>query len=145
VRDHSLVLRKAIVAALRANAGVRALVDNRVYGVTVAKDMPTWPSDDNPAYVKMGLPTVGPSEPSGINGSDIRVAVHGFARGPSEDLAVMLSNAIVEALDKQAIAMSGGISLRELRCISSQTVPDAGSPSDFHCIVQLAALTAEPA
>lgn len=146
MRDHSLLLRRAMVAKLLADAGVAAICGMRVYGEQVPADMPTWPSDANPAYVKTGMPVVGPSNPSGINGGDVSFAVHGFAKGPGMDLAVNLSNAIVSALDRiTPFALAGGATVREVRATLAQTITDADSPSDFHCIVQFAALTAEPA
>lgn len=145
MRDHSLLVRQAVVVALLADAGVSALVDQRVYGETVDPEMPTWPGDTNPAYVKMGLPIASPSEPSGLNGGEVRFAIHGFAAGPSSDLAEQLKGAIISALDLKPLPLSNGAVMRDLRCLLSSTVSDTGSPSDFHVIVQLAALTAERA
>jgi hypothetical protein len=145
MRDHSLLVRQAVVMALLADAGVLAIVGQRVYGETVDPEMPIWPSDTNPAYVKMGLPVTSPSEPSGLNGGEIRFAVHGFAAGPSSDLAEQLKGAVIAALDLKPLPLSGGAVMRDLRCQLSSTVSDTGSPSDFHVIVQFAALTAERA
>lgn len=145
MRDHSLLVRQAVVVALLADASVSAIVSDRVYGETVDPEMPTWPSQANPAYAKMGLPIASPSEPSGLNGGEVRFAIHGFAAGPATDLAEQLKGAIIAALDLKPLPLSGGAVMRDLRCLLASTVSDTGSPSDFHVIVQIAALTAEPA
>lgn len=146
MRDHWIYLRRAVVAALRSDAAVATLVGARVYGEQVPVDMPVWPSDANPAYVKVGMPIKGPSNPSGQNGGDISFAIHGFARGPGTDSAEALAGAVVKALDSKTLTLTGSTAtLMSLRCTASQTVTDAESSSDFHAIVQFAALTAEPA
>lgn len=145
MRDHSLAVRQAVVTALRAASAISDIVEARVYGQQVPAEMPDWPSADNPAYVKMGGTSATPNAPSGINGASSSFIVHGFAQGPGDDLAHALKDAIIATLDEQTLTLSGGATLRNLRCTLAQVIADAASPSDFHAIVQFAATTAEPA
>jgi hypothetical protein len=109
VRDHSLELRKALVALLRANAGVVGLVPAaRIYGERPKDKDPVWP------YILIGVVIAGPHSPSGVNGSDASLAIHCFA------------------IPRVAVA-------------STQVIPDAGSPKDWHGLVNISALTAEAA
>jgi hypothetical protein len=139
VRDHSLELRKALVALLRANAGVVGLVPAaRIYGERPKDKDPVWP------YILIGVVIAGPHSPSGVNGSDASLAIHCFAPGPTADAAYRINKAVVAAVDEKRLDL-GGVAIPRVAVASTQVIPDAGSPKDWHGLVNISALTAEAA
>ncbi len=92
-RDLSLALRKAIVAALEDSAAVTAIVPvERIHAVEPPGE-PPWP------FIRYGLVAPAPFRASGLDGTRLALALHGFARGPQEDAVAELGAAIAAALD----------------------------------------------
>lgn len=135
-RDHSLPFRQGLVERLRADPGLIALVGARIYGERPKGD-PDWP------YVLVGTVLAAPYAPSMLAGSDLSLAVHCFVRGPSADQAYLINKAVWAALDERAMTLPGGTTCMRVAVRTSEVISDAGSPTDWHGLVFLTALTAE--
>jgi hypothetical protein len=99
--DPSLLVSAAILARLKADAGVVAVVAQRVFDVVP-------PEADRP-YVSLGQPQVIPIRTGyGCDpGAEIAVAVHGWTIGPESVVSRQLGAAIVAALDEHELVMTG--------------------------------------
>lgn len=133
--DHSLPLRRAVVAALAADPAVAAIVEARVYGPAVPSN-PKWP------YVRCGLVIAAPWEATKLNGMQATFAVSGFAKSADESAAAILGAAIQKALDGNDLDMDGS------HCVSldwtqSQVVRDTAEADAYHAIVQFEATTSD--
>lgn len=124
--DVTLVVREAIITALRANAGVASLVDPaKVFGM--------WsPEDTVYPFVRYGAPDTRPFRATGIDGSSIAVTIHVFADGPSEDQACLIAAAIVKALDSAALSIGADGETANIRWTGGQTLSDASEPDICH-------------
>ncbi len=92
-RDLSLAVRKAIIAVLEDDAAVTAIVPvARLHAVAAPAD-PVWP------FIRYGFATPLPFHATGIDGTRIAGALHGFAKGPQEDAVSALGAAMAAAID----------------------------------------------
>lgn len=131
--DVLLPARKVILTALKANAGVLALVPKASIYPQVAAAVPDWP------FILYGSPSGVPIRSSCVDGLEITVAVHSFAKQrmqgsqtveTAEDHACRIGAAVVACLDGSRLALPAGY-LRILHT-SSQLLIDGGEADAFH-------------
>lgn len=133
--DHSLALREAIVAYLRAAPQVAAIVDARVYGEQPPA-VPEWP------FIRYGLPTMEAYEASGWAGATHDVVLHCFAKGPGMDAVGVLNKAVVDVLDGVDVAPAGTMAV-QFEWQSTQVIRDTDEAGAYHGIVSFTVTTAE--
>ena len=97
--DPSLELQAAIVGVLKNNAGVQAVVGQRVYDEIPPN--PTFP------YISLGDNQVLPDKADCIDGVEIFWQIDGWARDPTFPMTKQISKAVVAALDDQQITVTG--------------------------------------
>ena len=123
-----LLLRRAIVAHLRADATVTALIPAaRIYGAR-SPATPVWP------FVRYGVSDAVPAY-------EITAPLHVFSKADFTDEAVLIADAIGNSLDEQVLGMSDGRNAH-LRWAGARVIPDAAEASAFHAIVTIAATVA---
>lgn len=104
--DFSLDIRRAIVAHLRADATVTALVpSSRIYGEFVATptgQQPTFP------FIRLGYSQSSPFEATCWDGSDNTVTVHVFAQGPGTDSVETIASRVIQSVqDMEPASIEG--------------------------------------
>jgi Protein of unknown function (DUF3168) len=97
--DPSLELQAAVVTALKANAGVVAVVGSRVYD-----NVP--PSATFP-YISLGDSQVLPDKADCIDGTEIFFNLDGWSRDTRFPECKTISKAVVAALDDQPLTVTG--------------------------------------
>lgn len=137
--DPLLSARRAIMAALKANAAVTAIVPAaRIYPQSAPASL-TWP------FIKMGSPSDVPITATCLDGSELVVAVHGFAKPrkqgnqvveTAEDHASRLAGAIRGALHKRRLDLDGG-GYASIRFTNRQLLIDGAEADAYHCVVNL--------
>jgi hypothetical protein len=132
--DHSLALRQAVIAALRTNAPLAALVGQAVY--ERVPNPVTWP------YLRYGVDILSPYEATGTSGGDLALTIHVFAKGPASDQARQIVRAVHVALDGARLALFSGF-LIDIAFTGSQLLEDQSEPNAYHGIVQFDARTGE--
>ncbi|WP_333571312.1 DUF3168 domain-containing protein [Sphingomonas sp.] len=135
--DSLIPARRAILGALATSADVTAIVPAaRHYPMTASS--PAWP------FILYGAPASVPIRATCLDGSEITVAVHGFAKPryqggqmveTAEDHAGRLGAAIARALDGQNLEIPAGRA--KVRHTGSQLLIDGAEADAFHCVVNL--------
>jgi len=97
--DPSLELQAAIVSKLKNDAGVNAVVGQRIYDEV--PNNPTFP------YISLGDNQVLPDKADCIDGVELFWQIDGWARDPTFPMTKQISKAIVAALDDQPLTLSG--------------------------------------
>lgn len=97
--DPSLELQAAIVSKLKNDAGVQAVVGQRIYDEVPSN--PTFP------YISLGDPQVLPDDADCIDGTEIFWQIDGWARDPTFPMPKKIAKAITAALHNQDITVSG--------------------------------------
>lgn len=133
VIDHADEVREAVIEHLKATAGIKALVGGRVHDEP--KTNPKWP------FIRYGTPISGGFEATCWDGSEHRITLHGFAKGPGRKPAQTLAKAIVAAMEAFSPTTLGIVSLE---WIGSQVQPDPAEKSAYHAIVEYEVVTAQP-
>lgn len=133
--DALLPARRAILAALKADAALTALVPAaRIYPQVSPVPSPVWP------FIIYGSPSGLPIRAACVNGTEITVAIHSFAKvrmqgaaivETAEDHAARIGAAVVAALDGKRPALPGGGYLSILSR-STQLLIDGGEADAFH-------------
>lgn len=104
--DKSLDIRRAIVAHLRSDADVIALVpSSRIMGefaVIPNGEQPTFP------FIRMGYSSARPFEAVCWDGSENTVTVHVFAQGPSSDSVEAISKRVINSIQNMNPASLDG-------------------------------------
>lgn len=127
------LVRRAVLAKLKADTGLIAIVPAaRIYPQAVPVE-PGWP------FLKMGPSQTLPRRAACLNGGDVTMDVHAFARGSAsetaEDHASRIGAAIETALRDNNLALEGGgnarIRLSDIRLLQDDE-PDA-----FHWLAQI--------
>ncbi len=141
--DRTLEVRRAVLTALKADAGLIAIVPAAsIYPMTVPAE-PTWP------FIKMGAPSGIPIRGACVDGVSGIFAVHGFSKGrytgqrlveTGEDHAARIGAAIAAALDKQGLMLDDDIRLHVL-WTNSQLMMDGAEAGAFHAIENFAVRT----
>lgn len=97
--DPSLELQAAIIGKLKNDAGVQAVVGQRVYDEVPPN--PTFP------YISLGDNQVLPDKADCIDGVELFWQIDGWARDPTFPMPKKISKAVVAALDDQPITVTG--------------------------------------
>jgi hypothetical protein len=122
--DLTLAVRKELVKAMRANAALTALVSaTRVYGVE-SPATPVWP------FIRYGFPTAVPNRGTCLDGRDVTVAIHAFAKGPGEDAASAIGWAVEQAIDGLHFSLDG-YSI-DVQVTGAQIIRDTDEASAYH-------------
>ncbi len=95
--DPSLALQKAIVAALKADAGVNAIIAGRVYDAV--------PGGAAKPYVSFGAFQLLPEHGDCLDGGEAIVTLDGWAAGPDSVAVKQLGTAVAKALDRAELAL----------------------------------------
>jgi invasion protein IalB len=95
--DASVPLQKALVAALKANAAVNAIVAGRIYDQV--------PVDAVKPYLSFGPWQVIAEQGDCYDASDISVQIDGWSAGPGSIEAKKIGRAVRAALDQQQLAL----------------------------------------
>jgi hypothetical protein len=151
--DYSLQVRRAIMAAMKFDTGIAALIPAaNQYPSTVPPEKPAkpvagqryreWP------FTRYGAPIAAPFRTSGLNSSSIRVTLHAFTRQllnaggaiieTAEDRSWKMAAAIKTGLDGRVLPIEGGMHVT-LSWIGSNSIMDGDEPDAWHAIVNLLA------
>lgn len=134
--DPSLPLQAALVAALKAAAGVTALVSTRVYDA--APESPTFP------YVTLGDGQVIPDKADCIDGVEIFAVIDCWSRANGYPEVKRLAAAVVAALDDnpQDLTVAGyNLVIFEIQSVNYMRDPDGQTRHaalTFHAVIQAA-------
>lgn len=139
--DSSLYVKRATLAALKASAGVVALVPaTRVYPLQRP------PAPVRP-WIGYGVPIAEPFRASCLNGTSTSLALHNFtetsgagaATKSGEDTAFGINAAVKEALDGATIDLTAyGCPVpatAHYTCTASQVIQDGAEADKFHGFV----------
>lgn len=129
--DQWLPLRKAWVAHLLATSAITDIVGQKIFG-----GQPT-PLPSKP-FIRIGPQISAPFSGYGWRGSAHRLTTHCFASGPFSDQAAQIAAAVVASANDFYIA---SLDIVDLQWAGTNTIPDSGSPSDWHAIVDFAITT----
>lgn len=136
-KDSTLTVRRAVLAALKGDAAVTALVPAANIYPQSPPGTPDWP------FIRYGGPTAIPITGSCLDGCEIVVAVHGFAKPrysaggamteTAEDHAARIGAAIAAALDKRRLTLDAGYKART-RWTGSQLLQDGAEADAYHTV-----------
>jgi len=135
--DALLPARRAILATLKADLAVTELVPASSIYPQVAAPSPTWP------FIIYGSPSGLPIRSACVDGTEVTVAIHSFARArmvgsqmmeTAEDHAARIGAAVARALDGKRPELPGGGYLR-ISYRGSQLLIDGAEADAFHHIV----------
>lgn len=138
--DHSEIVKEAIIKLLKEDFPVKTIVGKRIYDQPSAD--PTWP------FIRLGLPSATPYEASRLSGSEHRISIHAFAKGPQQTKINALSKAIVAAMDDFSLDAVPGletISTLEFQWRGTQVLYETDSPASFHAVIIFEIVTAQAA
>lgn len=131
-------VRRAVLARLKADAGLTALVPAASIYPQAVPDEPAWP------FVKLGPTGTLRLRAACVNGGTVRVDVHAFARAresggavveTAEDHASRIGAAIEAALADNRITLETG-AIARVRLSDYQLMQDE-EPDAFHWFAQL--------
>lgn len=143
--------RRAVLARLKSFAGLTALVPAAEIHGQVPLGVPDWP------FVKLGAPRSIPIKGACLDGADVAIPVHAFARArqngagamieTAEDHASRIGAEIEKALDDkgETVTVGVGVSVRlRYRISDIQLLVDGADSSAFHyvCTVRARAIAA---
>jgi Protein of unknown function (DUF3168) len=114
--DPSLQLQKAIVAKLKADPGVTAIIAGRVYDAI--------PNAAVKPYVSFGLFQLLPEHGDCLNGGEAIVTLDGWAAGPDTVQIKQLGTAVAKALDEAELALDAPQRLVEMTIEQTQYMRD---------------------
>lgn len=125
--DFTLPVRQSVVAHLKADAAVTALVSaSRIYG----EESPIQPEYP---FIRYGLPFSAPYEATCWDGSTHRVTIHVFARGPFTDAAARIAKAVVASIDTLDL---GALSLVDSEWVGNTWFRDTDETSLYHVVCE---------
>lgn len=132
--DDLLAARRAILTTAKADTALTTLVPAaRIYPQASPVPSPTWP------FIIYGAPTGLPIRAACVNGTEITVALHSFAKArmqgsamveTAEDHAARIGAAVAKALDGKRPALATGY--LAIRFTGSQLLIDGGEADAFH-------------
>ena len=133
--DPSLALQKAIVAALKADAGVNAIIAGRIYDAV--------PGGAQKPYVSFGPFQLLPEHGDCLDGGEAFVTLDAWAAGPETVQVKSLGAAVARALDRAPLTFDDGQRLIEMSVEQTQYMRDPDGTT-AHGIITVHAWT-EPA
>lgn len=132
--DSTQEVRRVCLGRLKATDAITDIVADRIYA-EAARKTAVWP------FVIWGAPTLVPVRASCVDGSEITVAVHGFASPrkdgrvvleEAEDVAFRLGAEIARTLDGYRAEIADGTAA--FRWTGSQLLIDGGEGDAFHTV-----------
>lgn len=132
--DYSLPVRRAILTALKGNDALTAIVPAANIHPQSPAGTPSWP------FVKYGAPSPLPISAACVDGSEITVALHSFAKPrtsagavveTAEDHAARIGAFVAAALDRIRLTLDGGTHAK-VRWTGSQLLQDPDEADAFH-------------
>jgi hypothetical protein len=133
--DPSLELQKAIVAALKADAAVTAIINGRIYDAV--------PGGATKPYVSFGPFQLLPEHGDCLDGGEAFVTLDAWAAGPDTVQVKQLGTAIARALDLAPIVLDAPQRLVEMSVEQTQYMRDPDGIT-AHGVITVHAFT-EPA
>ena len=133
-KDRTLPVRRAILTALKADTAVIALVPAASIHPQSPLQEPSWP------FIKYGAPAGLPVRASCVDGSEIDVAVHSFAKPrysgkamieTAEDHCSRIGAAVLGAIDAHRLPLQTGESAR-VRTTGWQLLQDGDEADAYH-------------
>jgi len=140
-RDSSLQLRRAVLAALKGDSGVTALVPAASIHPQAPRTVPSWP------FVRYGTATGVPRLASCVDGAEYEFRLHAFAKDrgeagaiveTAEDHAHRIGAALSRSIGGKRLSLDGG-SHAALRVERFQVIQDGPEAGAFHAVVDLSA------
>lgn len=134
--DSTLAVRKAGLTRLKNDAAVTAIVPKARWYPQVTPANPEWP------FGKSGAPSATPRRAACLDGAEITLAFHGFAKDrvsasrvveTAEDHAARLGAAMAKSLDGHYADIPGGRA--RFQWTSSQLLMDGAEAGAFHVVV----------
>ncbi|WP_257541026.1 DUF3168 domain-containing protein [Sphingobium sp. CFD-1] len=132
--DPSLAIRGKILAALRSDAALTAIIPaSRIYKSQTPSE-PTWP------FIRLGVLMNAPLRLDGGSGGDVTGAVHCFTKGGDdpEAMAMQINAHVARILDSiddtEADELDIGVHVTQ-----SQVMEDGSEASAYHGIVSIRA------
>jgi hypothetical protein len=133
--DSTLLARQVVLQILEADTDLLALVAKGSIYPQRTDANPAWP------FIRCGSPSVLPVRAACVDGGNLTMAVHGFAKprmeGESivetaEDHASLIGAAIARALDRQKVPIAGGT--LTISWQGSQLLQDPEEADAFHTV-----------
>jgi hypothetical protein len=130
--DPSLQLQKALVAVLKADAGVNAIIAGRIYDAV--------PGGAVKPYLSFGPFQMLPEHGSCLDGGEAFVTLDGWAAGPDTVQVKQLGAAVAKALDLAPIVLDAPPRLVEMTIEQTQYMRDPDGIT-AHAVITVHALT----
>lgn len=134
--DYSLALRRAVLKALKADAGVVAIIPAGSLYPSVVPTARTFP------FGRYGAPQTTPFRLSGLSASSHRFTYHTFVNSlptrTAEDRAYDVANSIQEALEGRNLPLEGGMHAT-VSWLGSNCLIDRDEPTNWHAVINFAA------
>jgi hypothetical protein len=130
--DPSLQLQKALVAVLKADAGVNAIISGRIYDAV--------PGGAVKPYLSFGPFQMLPEHGSCLDGGEAFVTLDGWAAGPDTVQVKQLGAAVAKALDLAPIMLDAPPRLVEMTVEQTQYMRDPDGIT-AHAVITVHALT----
>jgi hypothetical protein len=130
--DPSLQLQKALVAVLKADAGVNAIIAGRIYDAV--------PGGAVKPYLSFGPFQMLPEHGSCLDGGEAFVTLDGWAAGPDTVQVKQLGAAVAKALDLAPIVLDAPPRLVEMTVEQTQYMRDPDGIT-AHAVITVHALT----
>lgn len=130
--DASLPLQKALVAVLKADAALTAIVAGRVYDSV--------PTNATKPYLSFGPWQVIPDQGDCYDASDIAVQIDGWSIGPGSVEAKKIGRAVRAALDQKPLTLDESERLVVMVIEQTQYLVEADGITQ-HAVVQFTART----
>ena len=130
--DPSLQLQKALVAVLKADAGVNAIIAGRIYDAV--------PGGAVKPYLSFGPFQMLPEHGSCMDGGEAFVTLDGWAAGPDTVQVKQLGAAVAKALDLAPIMIDAPPRLVEMTVEQTQYMRDPDGIT-AHAVITVHALT----
>jgi hypothetical protein len=130
--DPSLQLQKALVAVLKADAGVNAIIAGRIYDAV--------PGGAVKPYLSFGAFQMLPEHGTCLDGGEAFVTLDGWAAGPDTVQVKQLGAAVAKALDLAPIVLDAPPRLVEMTVEQTQYMRDPDGIT-AHAVITVHALT----
>lgn len=134
-RDSSLQLRRAIVAHLKADPGLLAIVPQAQQHGERSPAKPTFP------FTRYGVAETLPARAQCWDGVRVTFPIHAFSKTRFTDEVHGINAAIAAALDGAVLALGDG-GRAHVRWLNSRILPDPREADVFHGIVSFEATVA---